>query len=86
MASVISMVSRRGLRIAALCKDIPSKSKLVLYNPLLNFKSFKMLLISNNTKQYYNFKSGCGVRGCCICIEALKEELAWAPDKWHNVI
>ena len=35
--------------------------------------------------EYLNYKGGCGI---CVCtyIEAFKEELDWAIDKWLQVI
>ena len=71
MAAIIDIVSRRGLRIEARCRNHPNKSKLSLYKPLLHLYShLQQLYISNNTKRL-SYKSGCGVRGRTL-IEAFK--------------
>ena len=36
--------------------------------------------------EHFSYKGGCGIREC-TCIETfIKEELAWAIDKWLRVI
>ena len=34
---------------------------------------------------HFSYKDGCGVCGCCMCIN-VKEELAWATEKRTWVI
>ena len=63
MAAIVSIVSRRGLRIEARHRNQPNKSKLSLYKPLLCLYShLKQPYISNKTK-HFSYKGGCGVRG-----------------------
>ena len=62
MAAIVSIASRRGLRIEA-CRRNTNKSKLALYKPLLRLYShLKQPPISNKTKRF-SYKGGCGVRG-----------------------
>ena len=83
MAAIVSIVSRRSLRIEVRCRNQPNKSKLALYKPLLCLYShLKQPYISNKTKRF-SYKGGCGVRGHT---RILKEELAWATYKWLRVI
>ena len=85
MASIVGIVSRHGLRNEAHRRNQPSKSKLVLYRPLLHFHSHvKQLYMSNKTK-CFSYKSGHGMRGHTH-MEMFKEELAWAKDTWLRVI
>ena len=63
MAAIVSIVSRRGLRIEARCRNQPNKRKLALYKPLLRLYShLKQPYISNQTKRF-SYKGGCGVHG-----------------------
>ena len=63
MAAIVGIVSRRGLRIEALRRNQPNKSKLVLYKPLLrSYSHLKQAPICNKTKRF-SYKGGCGVRG-----------------------
>ena len=34
----------------------------------------------------FSYKGGCGIRECMHVVRNLKEELAWAIDKWLWVI
>ena len=36
--------------------------------------------------KHFSYKSGCGVRERVCVSKRLKEELAWAIDKWIRVI
>ena len=63
MAAVVGIVSRRGLRIEARCRNQANKSKLSLYKPLLCLYShLKQPYISNRTK-HFSYKGGHGMRG-----------------------
>ena len=63
MAAIVGIVSRRGLRIEARCRNQLNKSKLALYKPLLCLYShLKQPLISNKTKRF-SYKDGCVMRG-----------------------
>ena len=63
MAAIISIVSRRGLRIEVHCRNQSNKSKLALYTLLLHFYShLKQLYISNQT-DHFTYKGGCDVHG-----------------------
>ena len=85
MAAIVSIISRRGLRIEACHRNQPNKSKLALYNPLLHLYShLKQLYTSNKTKRF-SYKGGCGGHGRPH-IDAFKKELAWATYKWLLVI
>ena len=44
----------------------------------------KQLFISKKIDRL-GYKGGRGVHGHCTCIKGLKEELAWATDKWIEV-
>ena len=83
MAAIVSIVSRRGLRIEARCRNQPNKSKLALYKPLLRLYShLKQPPISNKTKRF-SYKGGCGV---CVGVHVsrhLKEERAWATYSYQ---
>ena len=83
MAAIADTVSRRGLRIEVPRRNQPNKSKLVLYKALLRLHShLKQLPISNKTKCF-------SYKGVCVGVHVsrrLKEELAWATDKWLQVI
>ena len=51
MAAIVSIVSKRGLRIEACCRNQPNKSKLALYKTLLHlYSNLKQPYISNKTK------------------------------------
>ena len=87
MVAIVGIVNRRGLRIEAHRRNLPNKSKLALYKPLLCFYShLKQPYISNKTK-CFSYKGGCGVRGRTVHVSrCLKEELAWATYKRFQVI
>ena len=71
MAAIVSINSRRGLRIEACRRNQSNKSKLALYKSLLHFYShLKQLYISNKMK-HFSYNGGCGMHGY-ICIEAFK--------------
>ena len=72
MIAIVSIVSRRSLRIEAHRRNQPNKSKLALYKPLLRLYShLKQPYIINKTKRF-SYKGGCGVHGCTH-IEAFKK-------------
>ena len=48
MAAIVSIVSRRSLRIETHRRNQPNKSKLALYKPLLHFYSYLKQLYMNN--------------------------------------
>ena len=63
MATIVDIVSKRGLRIEVRRRKQPNKSKLALYRPLLRLYShLKQPYISNKTKRF-SYKGGCVVRG-----------------------
>ena len=53
MAAIVSIDSRRGLKIEVHYRNQPSKGKLALYKSLLHFYShLKQLYISNKTERF----------------------------------
>ena len=85
MAVIVGIVSRRGLRNKSHRRNKCNKRKLALYKPLLQCKSYlKQLYMSNKTERF-SYKGGYGCVGVHIP-RRLKEELAWATDKWLQVI
>ena len=68
MTTVVSIVSRHGLRIEAHHRNQHNKTKLALYKPL--YCHLKQLYISNKT-EHFNYKGGCDI----MCIEVFKGEL-----------
>ena len=71
MAAIVSIISRRGLRIKIHRRNQPNKNKLALYKSLLClYRHLKQPYISNKTK-HFSYKSGCGMHGC-TCIEVFK--------------
>ena len=85
MAAKIGIVSRCDLEIEGRCRSQPNKSKLPLYKPLLHFYSHLKQLYISNKVECFSYKGGCDVLGCTR-IEASKEELTWATDKWLLII
>ena len=74
MAAIVSIDSRHGLRIEALHRNQPNKSKLALYKPLLYFYSHLKQLYISNKKEHFSYKGGCGVL-VCTHIEAFKRKV-----------
>ena len=68
MAAIVSIVSRRSLKIEVRCRNQANKSKLALYKPLCSH--LKQWYISNKTKRF-SYKGGRGMHGH-TCIEAFK--------------
>ena len=85
MGAIVGFVSRHGLTIEAHGRNQPNKSKVALYKPLLHFYSdLKKLYIRNKT-EHFNIKVGVIYMGVCVS-SCLKKELAWAIDKWLQLI
>ena len=64
MTAIVSIISRRGLKIEAQHRSQPNKSKLALCKPWIHFNSLlKQLYISNKT-EHFSYKGGFGVHGC----------------------
>ena len=85
MATIVGIISRRGLTIEARLGNQSNKSKLALCKPFLHFTSHsKQLYISNKIDCFSN-KGRCVIVGVQV-LRCLKEELAWAADKWLQVI
>ena len=83
MVAIVSINSRRGLRIEAHHRNQPNKSKLALYKSLLHFYShLEQLYISNKT-EHFSYKGGCGMRGRTH-IEAFKKELQISNSHNNN--
>ena len=80
MAAVISIISRRGLRIEMHCRNQPNKSKLALYcvGCYFHFWSHLKQLYISNKMERFSCKDGYGIR----LSRYLKEELAWDIGKW----
>ena len=87
MEAIVIIISRHSLVIEAHCRNQPSKSKLALHKPLLHFYShLKQLHVHKVTRQSTSvIKVGVACVGGCV-LRQLKEELAWATDKWVWVI
>ena len=84
VATVVSIISRCGLSIDVHHKNQPNKHKLALYGPLIHFNSSLKWLymhISSKTERF-SYKGWCDMTH----IEAFKEELALATNKWLQVI
>ena len=89
MATIVGIISRRGLRIDVLHRNQPNKSKLLLYKLYLN-SQLKQLYISNKTKQF-SYKGGCSIcvhthikvlkRGAGLSYTAIDKQL-WVILKW----
>ena len=73
-----------GLTINERRRKQPIKGELALYKQLLHFYNYLKLYISNKTERF-NYKGGCDVRGRTR-IGRLKQELAWATDKWLRIV
>ena len=84
MAAIVGIASRRGLRIEACDRNLPNKSKLVLYKLLLRLCSHLKQPYVNSKMKCFGHKGGCGVSGRTR-IEACKE-LAWATYVRFQVI
>ena len=85
MAAIVSIVSRRGLRIEAHRRNQANKSKLALYKPLLCLYShLKQPYIINRTKRF-SYKGGRGMHGRTH-IEAFKRRAGLATYKQLWVI
>ena len=63
MATIISIVSRRGLTIKVHHWNQPSKSKLALYKPWIHFNNLIKYLYISHKMEHFSYKSGCSVRG-----------------------
>ena len=73
---VVGIVSRHGLSIDT-CENQRNKYKVALYKPSIHFNSnLKWFCISSKT-EHFSHKDGWDL----TCIEALKEQLAWATYK-----
>ena len=83
MALVGDIVSRCGLSSDVPYTNQPSKSKLVLYKPLICIYSCLKQSYTCNKLTHFGHKGGCGVY--VVCISCLKE-LAWTTDKRSWVI
>ena len=82
MGPIVDIISRCGLTTRHKKHD---KSKLPLYKPLLHFYNhLKQLYICNKT-EHFIIKVGVAYVGICI-LRRLKQELAWATDKWIRII
>ena len=71
MAAVVGIISRRSLSIKACDRNQPSKSKLVLYNPLLSLKLIVVLNICtylSNKAEHFSYNGGCVYLGIHINI------------------
>ena len=83
---MVGIIRRRGLRIKACRRNQPNKSKLLLYiSHFIHFNSSLKRLYISNKMERFSSKGGCGGHERAS-VEALREELAWAIDKWFWVI
>ena len=79
LAAVVGIIRLHGLRIEVQHRNLPNKTKPVLYKPLLYFKGcLKQLCISNKMK-CFSYKGGCGV----LVIKCLKELGLYVASKQH---
>ena len=84
MAAVVGIGSGRDVSIYTHCGNQPSKSKLALYNPLLHCNSKSSC---SEVTRWSASVVKVGVVDVDVCVSShLKEELAWAIDKWLQVI
>ena len=84
-----SIVSGHGFYTHACHTNQPNKSKPALYKPLIHMYSHAIktfvTCIKDNALQLYRWV-WCVCVGIILVLMCLKEELAWATDKWLWVI
>ena len=60
MVLIVGIVSGRDISIHTRCGNLHSKSKLVLYKPLLHCNSHLKQLQLSNKVEGFSYKGGCG--------------------------
>ena len=77
VAVLVSIITKHGLSIDAHRQNQPSKHKLSLYKPSIQFNSILKWLYISSKMEYFNYEGGCSV----MCINTFKEELALTTYK-----